>query len=215
MNGYWYKKQQPPKEFAEEIKKAVTGDPVLSVQLSDKTRTLFRTDSAAFAEIFSKNRRFLFRGEYTAEPVDNDYIHSDSYVTEDGLAGFSLSHSGWLTSLFSNLPVKGFALAVKPFILPRIDKLVCIISGDEDASGLVVFYKKHYGFVPWAYTADDRILMRQCYGDEFVSTFELLHGIPRHLFMVKAESCPAGHKPRTFTDYFEAEDDTQRYLERV
>ena len=208
MNDYWYQKKQPPERFVEEIRKNVKGEPVLTLQMNGKEIALMKTDGPTFAYIFSQNRRYLFRGEYTAEPVDNDYNNSDSYVTENGLAGFSLSYDGWLTSLFSNLPEKGFALAAKSFILPRVDRLCCIISGDGNDSALARFYMEFYGFVPWAYTLDDRVLMRQCYGDEFVDTFEKLHGVPRHLFMLKKEICPPDVEPRIFDDYFEAENYT-------
>lgn len=94
--------------------------------------------------VFSRVHReqeVSLQGECTAPSDENDYTDCSSYLTEDGLAGFSVTGTGWLVSLYSNYNERGFARAVRDHIVRDAYKLVCIVSSEEDGSGLVRMYE--------------------------------------------------------------------------
>lgn len=202
----WYNKTPVPQSLKDRLRSIVRGVPAGTVEICGSAVTLLSVASAVFREAFEANREELYRGEYTAPPGENDYEGAANYLTEDGLAGFSLSGGGWLTSLYSNLPCRGFAAAVRGYILPGINKIVCIVSGEEDDSGLVRFYKENYGYLDYARTKDDTANMRLLYGDAYVDSFIAAHGIPYHVFLVAPGAHPRPGSVRVFDDYFDAED---------
>ena len=153
---------------------------------------------------FLQNRSYLYDGEFTASSDENNYNGSDNYLTEDGLAGFSISKSGWLVSLFSNYDYGGFAKSIKKHITDNANKLVCIVTGEYKENKIVDMYKNIYGFNVYAKTRNDTEIMRKYYGDEFVDSIISNKGIPYHVFMVRG-NLEENHEVMEFDDYFEAE----------
>ncbi|MBR6366032.1 MAG: hypothetical protein IKS10_08070 [Lachnospiraceae bacterium] len=172
---------------------------------------LRRVDAATFQKAFAESRAVMRRGAFLAPPEDNAYEEQENYLAEDGRAGFSITADGWLVSLFSARPGRGFLKQVAPFLRERVEKLVCICAlaegvasdTEEPAHGpLVEAYQKELGFHVVARTLDDRAVMGQYYGEEFIARFVQDFGTPYHVFMTKIQ---VPEPARIFTDYFEAE----------
>lgn len=153
-----------------------------------------------------KNRQYLYNGEYTAPADENDYESADNYLTEDGLAGFSLSQTGWLTSLYSNYMTGGFAHAIRKYIMESTHKLVCIVADTDEGNELVELYRKEYGFRKYAQTIDDTDLLRNVYGDRFIDDFLQHNGMPFHVFMIRGNVSAGTDEVRKFGYYFDAAD---------
>ena len=168
-------------------------------------------DAATFRKAFSESRAAMRRGAFLAPPEDNAYEEQENYLAEDGCAGFSITADGWLVSLFSAQPGRGFLKQVAPFLRERVEKLVCICARAEETEAyavetpygpLVEAYQKELGFHVVARTIDDRAVMEQYYGEEFIARFVQGFGTPYHVFMTKIQ---VPEPARIFTDYFEAE----------
>lgn len=203
MSEFWHKKQEIPAEVREAIGGMVAGEPVarFAVGQGEELR-LLKTDAKTFGRVFALNREYLYRGDYTAPVEENDYIDSDNYLTEDGLEGFAITENGWLISLFSNRPGRGFSRRIRSFVLEKANKLVCILTTDYEDCHLARMYRREYGFEAFAETVNDEQVMRRYYGDAFVDEFVRNNGIPHHIFMVRT-SRPIG-QVKKFEDYFAA-----------
>lgn len=202
---YWYEKKEMPEEEKMRIRGLVKGEPVGTFDIGGETHQLLKVDGAAFKNIFIENQIYLYKGDYTAPSEENDYPDSDNYVSDDGLAGFSISETGWLVSLYSNYAVGGFAKAIRPYVVSKAYKLVCIVADTDERNGLVELYRDLYGFRKYASTINDIEVMREHYGDEFIDTFVSRNGVPFHIFMIGANAEGCGGEIRRFHDYFEAE----------
>lgn len=208
---YWYTKRTIPKAARNKIRQMTAGKVVDEIEFSGIRRKLLEVSGAVFKPLFIENRRYLYKGEFTAPSIENDYLNSRNYVTEDGLAGFSLTGSGWLVSLYSNYTEKGFARAVKDHIIKSAYKLVCIVSEQEGSDGLVRMYEDLYGFRKYARTINDTVVMGEHYGDEFIQKFIKENGAPYHIFMIGKDAVGVTDSYPEFEDYFVAEkyvDDT-------
>ena len=205
ISEYWYERKEIPAEEKEKIKQLVKGDVVGTLNFGGAEHSLIKTDGASFKEIFCKNRNFLYKGDYTAPPDENDYTDSSNYVTDEGLAGFSITDSGWLVSLFSNYRTGGFAQAIKPYVVKDSYKLVCIVANTDEGNELVEVYKNVFGFRKYATTINDIDVMRRCYGDEFIDAFVSNNGTPFHVFMIGQNAVGTTTEIPAFEDYFEAE----------
>lgn len=209
-SNYWYNKAEMPKREKNKIAKMVRGTIVDYISIGGEDVALLEVEADIFKKVFIANRRFLYNGEYTAPPDENDYSNASCYLTQDGLGGFAITTSGWLVSVFSNYFVKGFSQAIKKHILPRAYKLVCIVSKDNQGHSLVDLYEKQFHFRVYATTIDDEMIMRQYYGDEFIDSFVQGQGKPYHVFMIGEHA--EGENPTIlhFEDYFEAEEYVDR-----
>ena len=205
ISEYWYTRKEMPEEEKSRIKGLVKGEAAGSFEIRGKKYTLLKVDGRTFRAVFIENRKYLFRGDHTAPPDENDYMDSQNFLTEDGLAGFSVTARGWLVSLFSNLETCGFAGAVRQFVTERAYKLVCIAADSEEGNGLVRFYRECYGFRKYAATINDTEIMRQYYGDEFMDTFIFHNGTPFHIFMIGKDAAGEEGEIKQFQDYFAAE----------
>lgn len=203
---YWYEKKEIPEEEKKRIKALVKGEAIDEFELNGVKHRLLKVDGAAFRDVFIENRRFLYKGDYTAPPDENNYQLSSNYLSEDGLAGFSITDNGWLVSLFSNYREHGFAKAIKGYILENAYKLVCIVADTDEENGLVELYKKLYGFREYVTTINDIEVMREHYGSEFIDSFVSKNGTPFHVFMIGRNSVGEGTEIKRFEDYFEAEE---------
>ena len=202
---YWYSKRAIPEEARSAISRMATGKPVGEIEFSGIKKKLLEVSGSVFAPVFIENRKYLYKGEFTAPSLENDYRNSRNFITEDGLAGFSLTGTGWLVSLYSNYAERGFARAVKDYIVKDAYKLVCIVSEKEKNNGLVRMYEEVYGFRKYARTINDTIVMGEHYGDEFIKKFISENGVPYHIFMIGSGAVgEAADYPR-FEDYFVAE----------
>ena len=202
---YWYVKKAMPKKEKDRIKSLVKGEVVGAFEIKGKKYTLLKVSGRTFRSVFVENRKYLFRGDYTAPADENDYMESQNYLTEDGLAGFSVTGRGWLVSLFSNLESAGFARAVRDFVTDRAYKLVCIVADTEEGNGLVRFYKECYGFREYVTTINDSEIMRKYYGNKFMDSFISHNGNPFHIFMIGKDASGEDGEVKHFQDYFEAE----------
>lgn len=209
-SAYWYEKKEIPAIELNKIKAIVHGKKIGTFELGGKEHFLLKVDGNIFRDVFIENRQFLYRGDYTAPSEENDYLNSANYLSEDGLAGFSITANGWLVSLFSNYRSGGFAGAVKKYIVDAAYKLVCIVADTDEGNALVALYGKLYGFRKYAVTINDMEIMRRYYGDEFIENFVSKNGIPFHVFMIGANAVGEAGAIRCFDDYFEAE----AYVER-
>lgn len=200
-----------PMEEKEKIKKIVNGSFVARLYPEGNPAIdLLKVDYTIFAQIFTLNRRFLYKGDYTAPPEENGYEKCECYLTEDGLAGFAITDHNWLISVFSNEPWRGFLQLICPYV-KKATKLVCIINGQEDNHELVNSYEKTLGFLLIAKTINDTNIMREYYGDEFIENFIRSYGYPYHVFMYRSNKVGVFPKIVTFDDYFEAE----KYVDEV
>ena len=202
---YWYTKRIIPEEARNKIRHMAVGKVVDEIEFSGMRKKLMEVSGGIFAPLFIENRQYLYKGEFTAPSIENDYLNSRNYVTEDGLAGFSITGSGWLVSLYSNYAEKGFARAVKDYIIGDAYKLVCIVSEKEGSHGLVRMYEKIYGFRKYARTINDTIVMGEHYGDEFIHKFVSKNGAPYHIFMIGKDAVGEASDYPAFEDYFVAE----------
>ncbi|MBQ4363248.1 MAG: hypothetical protein II782_04530 [Oscillospiraceae bacterium] len=199
---FWYKRTDIPPAEKLRIKEMVKGEEAGMIEFSGVRTILFRVSGDVFWAVFALNREYLCHGEFTAPAEDNDYDVSDNYLTADGLAGFSITKTGWLTSLFSNYREKGFGAAVKPYIT-NARRLVCIV-GENSPAALVSFYEREYGFRKCAATVNDTEIMQKYYGDEYIDAFTAHNGKPYHVFMIRSD-CYKHEDIKIFGDYFEAE----------
>ncbi|MCR5624553.1 MAG: hypothetical protein K6G11_04840, partial [Lachnospiraceae bacterium] len=166
------------------IKELVKGVKVDEFKIEKENHQLLKVDGNIFKKVFTENRKYIYKGDFTAPPDDNDYSDSANYLSEDGLAGFSITKDGWLTSFFSNYGRSGFSKAVKKYIVNSAYKLVCIVADSDENNGLVRLYENLYGFRKYAATIDDTEVMRKYYGSEFIDNFVSKNGVPFHVFMI-------------------------------
>lgn len=208
---YWYEKKKMPNEEKEKIRDMVNGERVGTFMIDGIEKQLLEVDGNVFQRVFIENRRFLYKGDYTAPSDENDYLDATNYLADDGLAGFSISDNGWLVSLFSNYGKGGFAKAIREYVVNNAYKLVCIVANTDEGNGLVELYKNLYGFRKYATTINDTDIMRKYYGDEFIDTFVLQNGTPFHVFMIGENAISEENEIKRFQNYFEAE----AYVERT
>ncbi len=200
---YWHEHHDIPEEAKQTLRDLIKGEIVEWLYPEGyEPVALYKVGSEVFNKVFAINRDFLFRGDYTAPPEENSYGEDECYLTEDGLAGFSITEKNWLVSLFSNQPWKGFLTKVIP-LLQRVTKLVCIVNDTND--DLVNAYKKALGFKVIAHTVDDMQIMTEYYGQEFIDNFVRNYGHPHHVFMYRPIDGGEDREVKTFEDYFEAE----------
>ena len=181
----WYIKSTLTNSARKEISEVLGQSHHKTVAFQNEKIRLLEVDGETFSSIFSINRRFLFRGDYTAPASENDYSSARNFLTDEGLSGFSVSNDGWLTSLFSNARTKGFLKTVSPFIKTIANKLVCIAGCDIKCSKLVKLYAKYFNFKKVAMTKDDTELMAKYHGQEFTRHFHQANERLYHVFMVK------------------------------
>lgn len=200
---YWHEHHNMPELVKQRLKKHIIGD-FVEFLYPEKYEpvALLRVSSEVFNKAFSINREFLYRGDYTAPPEENSYGDDECYLTEDGLAGFSITEKNWLVSLFSNQPWRGFLDMVVP-LLGRVTKLVCIVNCSNDE--LLNVYKRSLGFIEIARTVDDMEIMAEYYGKDFIENFVQSYGHPHHVFLARPNDEHKEYKVKVFEDYFEAE----------
>lgn len=200
---YWHQIQQMPENEKQKIRSIVRGEYIMTLRPHGYSSVnLLKVNSKTFVSAFSFNRHFLYRGDYTAPPGENNYKDDECFLTEDGLSGFAITKNNWLVSLFSNQPWKGFLKMIVP-MLQRATKLVCIVN--ENNEGLVQAYQNTLGFKIIARTVDDLEIMKEYYGKDFIESFVLNYGHPHHVFMYRPTPEKDNLKVKVFTDYFEAE----------
>ncbi len=209
---YWYEKKEIPENEKMRIKEIVKGNPVGEFEIAGKAHKLLKVDGNVFCNVFIENRKFLFKGDYTAPSDENDYLDSENYLSDDGLAGFSITNKGWLVSLFSNYRKGGFTKATRDYVIKRAYKLVCIVANTDEGNALIGIYKNLYGFRKYVTTINDIDIMREHYGDDFIDNFIEKNGRPFHVFMIGKNAVGEDESEiRRFEDYFEAE----RYVENT
>lgn len=183
---YWHSKIEMPKKEKETLKSLIYGTPALLINAGYNQISLLKVDARLFKTVFSKNRKYLYMGDLTADPDENNYDNAENYISDDGLAGFSISENHWLVSLFSNRRQGGFLKLTGDFIKNKADKLV-FISASRVSDSLLSSYSKNLGFYIAAKTSDDTKIMTEYYGDEFMENFVSYHGNPYHIFMTKTK----------------------------
>ena len=197
MNSkYWYDKQKVPDSIKKYLSDTCIGREVGMLPNGVK---LLKVDDVVFKNCFDVNRIYLYRGSFTAPSYENDYINATNYLTEDGLAGFSISDSGWISSLFSNEEWHGFTEMIIPYV-NNANKLVCI--GSEKELHLINLYKHILNFNVVATTINDNDLMRIHHGDDFMDNFIKNYGYIYHIFMIRNHV----NEINRFNDYFVAHD---------
>ena len=214
MSDYWYAKKNIPAEEKSRIKQLVKGEVIGSVQLGCVSHALLKVEDKVFREVFNENRRYLYKGDFTAPADENDYVNSFNCLTDDGLAGFAVTSDGWLVSLFSNCEEKGFAEQIKPFIKDAY-KLVLIVADHDKDNSLVRLYQDVFGFRKYVMTTDDSAVMRKYYGDEFVDEFIARNGIPSHIFMIGENAAGTDENLPLFYDYFMAESFVEKTVRKI
>ena len=197
MSKAWYEPTEMPWREQHKIRSHVAGRPLATL---DGFGLVSRVHPATFATLFTLNREWLLRGDFTAPVEENDYRDGCAIVTESGLAGLCVTKTGWLTSVYSNEPHRGFVSAVADLVSDSVKYAVCIVTGDDFISPLVRLYMKVFGMYIAAVTVDDRGRMTECYGEDWVSTFTEHRGIPHHVFITK-HIVP---HIKQFDDYFDA-----------
>lgn len=197
----WYEKRPLPDGFQERMRKIAMGEEIDRIALEGNEIGLLRTDGRTFRCIFNENRKNLYNGEFLAHSAENDYESSSCYITEDGLAGFSITPDGHLVSLFSNSRYRGFAKAIA-HIVRRDARLLSCIAVDMDSS-LIRLYRDCFGFEVLARTRDDTELLGKYYGREFIEAFVSAKGHPFHVFMARCGK--RGRDIMVFDGYFEAD----------
>ena len=200
---YWHERHSIPETTKKELKELIKGEFVEFLYPQKyKPVALLKVTSEIFNKTFAINRCFLYRGDYTAPPEENDYGDDECFLTEDGLAGFCITEKNWLISLYSNQPWRGFLNMVSP-LLERVTKLVCIVN--ETNYELVNAYKAVLGFKEIARTVDDTEIMTEYYGVGFIENFVRNYGRPHHVFLYRPKDDNERVDIRVFEDYFEAE----------
>ena len=198
---YWHKKTDIPNDRIKEIRDLLENAPKTADPAKDYGVELIKVDGILFRKIFIMNREYLFKGDFTADPDENDYLTSDNYLSFDGLAGFSITKDKWLVSMFSNRNETGFLECCKDFIRDNTEKLVCITT--EKNRELSDMYRKALSFNIAARTADDTMIMRKYYSKRFMDNFVKEYGNPYHTFLTKKK--PEGKIP-VIDGYFKAYD---------
>lgn len=211
ISAYWYEKMNMPESAVTAIKAMVTGETVGVLNIDGHEVELLKVSGDVFGRVFLENRKYLYQGDYTAPSEENDYNESVNFVTEDGLAGFSVTKDGWLRSLYSNYQWKGFAYAIKEYILSYAYKLVFIQGDDDKSGGLQRLYETAFGFRAYVRTSDDTRILGEYYGTDFIENFVEHAGMPYHIFMIAADATGDNNPEGPFEDYFVAKkyvDDT-------
>lgn len=210
---HWYSRKPIPEKEKEKIKNMVKGKHIDWLDLGD-VKSLLCVDGTTFRNVFVENRKFLFKGDFTAPSDENDYLDAKNYITDDGLAGFSITKSGWLVSLFSNYEKGGFARAIKNYVISDAYKLVCIVADTDEGNGLIKLYESVYGFRKYAKTLNDVEVMSKYYGKEFIDNFVSKNGMPFHVFMIGKNAEGESSEIKEFQDYFVAEEYINRTVKK-
>ena len=201
---YWFVKKAISEDDKKHIRSMVSGSVIGELNIDGQCHQILSVSGEVFRKVFIENRKYLYLGDYTAPPDENDYIDSTNYLSDDGLAGFSITKDGWLVSLFSNYMNGGFTNAIKKYVVNNAYKLVCIVADSIDENRLIKVYKDMFGFEVYATTVNDVEIMRKYYGDVFIDSFVEKHGIPFHVFMVDKNAITDVEEIVHFTDYFKA-----------
>ena len=212
---YWYERISIPDSILQKIKSVVTGIKIDTLEFSGLKKDLLLVDGRVFRDVFYINRKYLYKGEFTAPSFENDYTFSKNYLTDDGLAGFSITTDGWLVSLFSNYSKGGFADAILKYVLKDAYKLVCIVADTDSDNRLVELYENLYEFRKYAKTVNDTEIMKSHYGDKFMDEFIAQNGIPFHVFMIGKNTHCLGKGGKVFNDYFEAKNYVDKTVKKV
>lgn len=199
----WYTKAPVPREVAGRLRTLARGTLVGEICPQGQGPVkLYQVSDDVFHALFEGNRPYLHRGDYTAPPEENDYGGGYNLVTESGLAGMYVTREGWLISVYSNEPWRGFVRLAAGFLREKVANAVCIVGGEETLSPLVRLYMEVFDLKAVAVTVDDRGRMRECYGAAFVDEFTRRRGTPHHVFLGRQDI--EIDAPRYFDDYYKA-----------
>ena len=211
-SDYWYEKKPVPESVKSRVRDLTKGEVSAVIKVAGSDINLLQVDGTVFETVFTENREYLYRGAFTAPPYENDYMNATNFLTEDGLAGFSVTNTGWLVSFFSNYPSGGFAHAVADIILERVQKIVCTVSEqNKKENKLFDLYVNQYGFREYVITTDDTEFFRELYGEDFASTFTAHYGTPFHVFLIGPGCVGERESVKRFDDYNEA----KSYVEKT
>lgn len=196
-----------------EIRRMVSGNIAGKIKLDGWDTWLYKVSGDVFSNLFSYNRQFLYRGNHTAFTDENDYKNAYNLITESGLAGLSITEDGWMMSVYSNEPRKGFLTGTAPLIKDKVKKIVCLVGKDPLASKLVREYINTFEFRIVAVTPNDTEIMTEYYGAEFMDMFIDHWGTPHHVFLISKDVSVGSI--RYFGNYFDAHDYVDSLFEDV
>lgn len=181
---YWYKRKEMPDSHRVRISSMVTGNVIGEIHPPHVgTVKLYQVPYGLFKELFVVNRPFLYKGDHATPPEENDDEGGYGIVTQDGLAGLYVTADGWLTSVYSNEDWRGFVKLAAGFVRDKVERIVCVISGDCLSSDLAQLYMDIFGLKVVAVTTDDSARMMELYGTKFIEDFAGQWGTPHHVFL--------------------------------
>lgn len=182
ISSYWNTQKDMPEDIKQKLSDLAENCDKKIIPLDDRDEHIISVNGDVFKKVFSINRQYLYRGNFTADPDENNYSESDNYLTSDGLSGFSITSDGWLVSMFSNHAHRGFMNSISGFLRNNVKKLECITTDNEPY--LVDMYIKHLDCSIVARSVDDTELMYNYYSEEFMDLFLNSYGRPYHIFMI-------------------------------
>ena len=185
MSDYWHTHKEIPVHVIRYIKEVVTDSEIQVVRCNGTL--MYKIDGYSFRKIFDLNREVMYRGDCITPSSEHDYNENSNYITMDGLAGFSITPSGWIVSLYSNKKSRQFLNIVRYFVNSG-HKMICLTTEGEREDKLIQLYENKLGMKLIAYTEDDTFELQEAYGEEHIRDFiDFYGGAPRHLFMVKTD----------------------------
>ena len=119
---------------------------LLKLKYNDSSYTIYsNVDGKTFHDIFEISREYTKNGELVDLHDVSDYNNCKNYLSEDGTAGFSITSSGDLISVFNlKATIKnGWLHIIKPIVVDNAKTLDCYVS---DKQNLQAIYTKVLGF---------------------------------------------------------------------
>ena len=82
-------------------------------------------DAETFHDLFETNKPYINKQELVDLHDVSDYENNHNYISDDGMAGFSITQDGDLISVFNNSPKRGFLRSVANEIMNNAKTLDC------------------------------------------------------------------------------------------
>ena len=103
-------------------------------------------DAETFHDLFETNKPYIKRQELVDLHEVSDYENNHNYISDDGMAGFSITQDGDLISVFNNSDKRGFLRSIADTIKNEAKTLDCyVLSEIYSSSNLQQMYEDYFG----------------------------------------------------------------------
>lgn len=104
-------------------------------------------DAETFHDLFETNKPYIKYQELVDLHDTGDYTNNHNYISDDGMAGFSITQDGDLISVFNNSHKRGFLRSIADTIKSEAKTLDCYaLNNKYSDNSLPKMYEKVFGF---------------------------------------------------------------------